>query len=450
MGRDSSLSRSDRGPAPRFRSAAEAEAYLLGFINYELRTRYRMTTRTHDLRRFRRVLGELGWDPMAVPTVHVGGTNGKGSVSWLLERILRAGGLSTGLYTSPHLHTMRERIRVNGRPVSRGVFRDRVALLARVFGDRPGAGFRTTFEHLTALAFLRFQEKDVERAVIEVGLGGRLDATNVIAPGPAVLTPIGLDHRAVLGRTIGAIARDKVHILKRGGEAFVMPQSRTALPVIRDWARRRGIPVHWTDRSVAVSLTAVEGPGSRIRVRGDLDYPEVVTRLLGAHQAANVAAAVAAAERVLDRGRLREAMRRGLSGAVVPGRLHPVQAGGRLVLLDGGHNPGAARAVRDALALHLPGERVAVVVGMARDKDHRSYLQGLGSQMDRFYCCRADSVRAADPARLLARAPRSGRTFPGVRQALEAALGSRASVVLVAGSFLVVAEAMNALGVTAE
>jgi len=448
MGRDSSSSPSDRAgaPGPVFPTAEAAEAYLLGFINYELQTRYRMTTRSHDLRRFRAVLGDLGWDPGAVPTVHVGGTNGKGSVSWLLERILRAAGVRTGLYSSPHLQSMRERIRVDGQPVSRAVFREAVGRLARAFGDRPGAGFRTTFEHLTGLAFLRFQEAGVERAVVEVGLGGRLDATNILAPGPAVLTPIGLDHRSVLGRTVRAIAWDKVHILKRGGEAFVMPQGRTAAPVIREWTGARRIPVCWTERAVRVDLAPVEGPGSRLRIRGRIDYPDIATRLLGAHQAANVAAAVAVAERLLEGREGARAVTRGLDGALVPGRLHPVRHRGCTVILDGGHNPGAARAVRAALALHLPRGRVAVVVGMARDKDHRGYLRALAPAVERFYFCRAESPRAADPERLLAKAPGPGRAFPGVAPALEAALSGGAETILVAGSFLVVAEAMTGLG----
>lgn len=430
----------------QFRSAQAAEDYLLGFINYELRTGYRQTTRSHDLDRFSRLLGELGWDPKAVPAVHVGGTNGKGSVGWILERILRAGGLRTGLYSSPHLRTMRERVRLGGRLIGATQFKRSVAHITRTLGGGPGSGFRTTFEHWTALALLSFQDHAIERAVIEVGLGGKLDATNVIPAGPAILTPISMDHGNILGGTLGAIARDKAQILKRGGHGFIMPQAREAFRPLRAHMRKHRIPYVRTEELVAVEILEANATGSTLKIEGHRqDYGNVRTRLLGPHQVQNVGAAVAVAENLLPRGRVPEAVREGLRGALVPGRLEPLRWRGKRVLLDGGHNPAAGRAVAKALALHYPGRRVVAVVGMPRDKDHRGYLRALDPLVSTFFFTRAANPRAALPGDLAARTPRGGRAFARVETAVEAALRSAAEVVLVAGSFLVVAEALSFL-----
>ncbi len=432
--------------APRFRTARDAERYLLGFINYEIRSRYRPTTRTHDLAAFARRLAGAGWEPASVPALHIGGTNAKGTVAVLVERILRAGGLRTGLYTSPHLHSMRERIRIGGRPLAADRFRAGVERLAAVYADTPGAGFRTTFEHLTALALLAFQEAGVERAVIEVGLGGRLDATNVLPPGPVILTPVSLDHRHVLGNTVAAIAADKAHIIKPGGALFLMPQGPRARAPILARAKRTGVPVTETGAAVRVEVAGTGREGTDLVVTGAEAYGRITTRLLGAHQSANVAAAVAAAESLLPPASRRRGVRRGLAGVRVPGRLELLEGDGIPVLVDGGHNPAAARAVAAALRRHFPGARVTGVVGMAGDKDRAGFLRPLAPVLDRLIATAAVSPRAGAPEALASRFPGRAETVPGVAAALAAALRDAPDLVLVAGSFLVAAEARRALG----
>lgn len=431
--------------SPRFRSAAEAEAYVLSLINYEVRPGRFGATRPRDLEAFRARLLAAGWRPGAFPTVHVGGTNGKGSVATLLERLFRAEGERTGLYTSPHLQDMRERIRMDGTPVGRRVFRDDVSRLAEVFTGGGERGFRTTFELLTALAFMRFQHDRVDRAVIEVGLGGRLDATNVLPAGWVVLTPVGLDHRHVLGNTLAGIARDKGRIIKPGGGVILLPQPKAADRVLRARARRVGAPVI-DSGCVDVAVDAFGERGTTFSIRGRSDYGAVATGLWGAHQVGNVAGAVAAAECALDRALRPRAVARALRGACVPGRLEPVDARGRSWLLDVGHNPGAARGVRDALARHAPGARVTAVVGMAADKDMRGFLAALDPAVDRFVFTAAASPRAAGPSALRAASPRPGRTASTVSRALDTAAGTPADLILVTGSFLVVGEARTALG----
>ncbi len=437
---------STRPRSVRFRTTREAEDYLLGFINYEQMPRYRPTTRTHDLARFAGLLERLGWDPSAVPAVHVGGTNGKGTVAVLLERILRAAGIRTGLYTSPHLQDIRERVRIDGRPIGAPAFRTGVERLARAYAGEPRAGFRTTFEHLTALAFLAFQEAGVERAVVEVGLGGRLDATNVLPPGPAVLTPISRDHHRILGATVGAIAADKAHILKRGGTAFLMPQSPPASRSLAARTDRYRIPVIHTREALTVEPAGIAPEGSRFTLRGRADYGTVSTRLLGPHQVENVRAAVAAAEHLVPGPGLAESVRRGLDKAGVPGRMESVRAGGTWFLIDGGHNPAAGRAAAAALRSHFPEARVVAVVGMAEDKEHRAFLVALAPVVGDFVFTRAQSPRAIGPERLARSLGSAARRAPNVEAALQTAAATRPDVVLVTGSFLVAGEARRALG----
>ncbi|HET9234322.1 MAG TPA: Mur ligase family protein, partial [Candidatus Eisenbacteria bacterium] len=425
---------------------AEAEAYLLSFINYETLSRYRPTTRTHDLARFAAELRRLGWRPGRVPTVHVGGTNGKGTVSTLLEQVLRAGGLRTGLYTSPHLLSMRERIRLEGRPIGSSVFRQAVSRLSRR-APTPGSGFRTTFEHLTALAFLSFQDADLDVAVIEVGLGGRLDATNVLPPGPAVLTPISLDHAQILGRTVSRIATDKAHILKRGGQAYLLPQSPAAREILLKRCRREGLSPVWTAERVRVDVVNVDATGTGFHALGRTDYGRVSTRLLGAHQPANVGAVIAVAEGLLPADRVRLAVKKGLSGARVPGRLdlRPTQRG--TFLLDGGHNPAAGRAMARALTRHFPGARVEAVIAMARDKDQRGYLRALESVVSAFHFTSTASPRALPPVLLERKSPKGGTVHPSLEAAIEAATAKHPHVVVIGGSFVLVADAMRLLDI---
>ena len=419
---------------------------LLSFINYENQTRYRPTSRSHDLSRFARLLKEAGWQPGAVSTIHIGGTNAKGSVGWLLERILRHGGMRTGLFSSPHLLSMRERVRLSGKPISRSAFRKWMHHLVQTFPGEPGAGFRTTFEHLTALAFLWFQAERVDHAILEVGLGGRLDATNVIPPGLAVITPISLDHGHILGSTVAAIARDKSHILKSGGKAFIMPQTRQALEPIRRRLRRLNIPSEETSERVGVVLRPrARTPGMIAEVCGLLDYGPIPTRLIGEHQQGVIAAAVRVAEVVLPRPRLAQAVRGGLREVLVPGRLEVRSVAGQRYLLDGGHNPAAGRAVARAVAGQFGGQQVVAIVGMAADKDHRGYLNPLATVVRRFVFTAARNPRAADPHRLAGKTPVPSETAADLDRAIRKASHRRPDLILIGGSFLVVAEAMTAL-----
>ena len=339
----------------RLRSAREAEQYLLSLINYEARPHDIGKTKTRDIEHFRDLLLSAGWKPGDYPTIHIGGTNGKGTVAALLARCLHAGGWKAGLYTSPHLIDIRERVQINGRKISKTAFTSGVQHLKTIFDVGPGAGFRTTFEHLTALALLYFQLQKVDAAVVEVGLGGRLDATNVVPPGHAILTPVGLDHRHVLGDTLGAIAADKAHIFKNQGTAWVTPQKPGAWKSIQRRLKAVGVRPRLTSQEVTVTAVSESLAGTRYRIRGKLDYGVVPTRLFGRHQEDNIAAVTAVVEDLLDSDDARRAVSRGLRNAHVPGRLQVFAQQGQTILVDGGHNAPAARAMVQALKPVLGG-----------------------------------------------------------------------------------------------
>ncbi|NLG25591.1 MAG: bifunctional folylpolyglutamate synthase/dihydrofolate synthase, partial [Clostridiales bacterium] len=339
-------------------AAFETAAQAIGWING-----LRYAGEKHGLDNMRRLLSDLGDPQKGLKMAHVAGTNGKGSTCAMLERMLRENGLKTGLYTSPYLMRFNERMRVNGAPIDDATLvrlASRVreaaeALVAR--GVRP-----TTFELGTALAFLYFREAAVDAAVIEVGLGGRLDPTNVIEPAACLIAPIGMDHTRLLGDTPEQIALEKAGIIKPGVPVAIACQPDGVRAVLRAAAQERGAPL--TD------LCEHEARNLRETARGaafELDGLPVEINLAGRHQVGNAGLAIAGV-RLLKEAGLPIDIDRALFGirrAVWPGRL---EWAGEDVLLDGAHNPHGAAALVVYLQTWLAGREVVPVVGMMRDK----------------------------------------------------------------------------------
>ncbi len=311
----------------------ETLAYLEFFANYEKTTAYRYGE-VFSLERVLRLLDRLGDPHNAYPTVHVAGTKGKGSTCVFLASILQSAGFRTGLYTSPHLLELRERFQINGVLISEKEFADLVETI------QPHAEPDLTyFEVTTACAFLWFARRKVEAAVVEVGLGGRLDATNVLQPEVAVLTPIGLDHRSILGSTLREIAGEKAGILKKWVPAVMASQPDEAAALFRRTADSLGISLREVDREIRAEGLRLSPEGSRM----DLSSPTRVYRdlrvpLLGRHQVANASAAVLAAELFFQRrfGRPipESAVRQGILQTEWPGRCQ-LFPGDAMILLDG-------------------------------------------------------------------------------------------------------------------
>lgn len=399
----------------------------------------------------RRLLEALGRPETRFGAVHVAGTNGKGSACALIDRVLRATGTRTGLYTSPHLVDFRERIRVDGAWAPEARLEERLALIGRL----PEGQGRTFFEVATALAFDHFAHAGVERAVVEVGLGGRLDCTNVLVPDVTAITHIGLDHTEVLGRTHEAIAREKAGIVKPGVPLVSGVTHRGAGAAIEAAARRLEAPLVRAHERVRV-VSARPGPaGIRMRVEtppwGRLDLH---VALRGRHQADNAVVALAALSVLASSGVAlpASAVREGVAAARWPGRLEPCPGRPRL-WWDGAHNAGGIEALARAWRedLHFPPP-AAVVLALGHDKDADAILATLralapGSPM---VLTRSRNVRALEPEVLAARARALGAAAsvaPDVATAIPMARAwARGGRVLLTGSLMAVGEAMEACG----
>ena len=403
------------------------------------------------LRRTGSLLAALGNPQAACPVVHVAGSKGKGSTSAMAEAILRASGCRTGLFTSPHLHAFRERIALGGEPVPGADFaalcQSATRAARRVEHADPNLGRVTTFELVTAMGFLAFARADCDIAVVEVGLGGRWDATNVVDPLVSVVTRIDLEHTAILGDTLAKIAAQKAAIIKPGRPAVVGPQPPEALEVFRARAAATASPllvggVDWQAAGTWRDLT-LTGPW------GTLD--RLALALPGAHQAENAGTAVAACWVAAEAGLpvTTDAIRAGLAATRWPGRFERVEAGGRTLVLDGAHTPAAAAALAAAVAEEFPGLRATAVVGISRDKDALEILGALAPVLGRVVATRSANPRAAAAATVAAAARRLGlptETAGTVAEALRAARPEPASPVLVTGSLFTVADAREALG----
>ena len=315
------------------------------------------------LERIRTVLDALGRPQDRCRIVHVAGTNGKGSTCAMIESGLRAAGERTGLFTSPHLIEPTERIQISGRPVTAEAFTrafDRVHETVENLLAEGAIDLHTTyFETVTAMAFVIFAGERVDRVVLEVGLGGRLDATNVVLPELCVITPVDFDHEMFLGRSIEAIAGEKAGILKPGVPAVIARQREGATQVIAARASELGVPTVWT-RGAAVSGLSLDARGSSFRL-GDL---AIRCPLAGEHQVENAVTAALALERLSIE---RHAIEQGIAQAEWPGRLERVSERPEIVL-DGAHNPAGARALAAYIGRFYQGRKVRLIFGAMRDK----------------------------------------------------------------------------------
>ena len=393
------------------------------------------------LERIRAVLAALGNPQDHLSIVHVAGTNGKGSTCAMIESGFRAAGLRTGLYTSPHLAEPTERIRIAGNVVSAERFAaafNRVHAVVEQLLARETIDLHTTyFETVTAMAFLIFGEEGVERVVLEVGLGGRLDATNVVRPSLAVITPIDFDHESYLGRGIESIAAEKAGILKPGVPAVFARQRPEAARVLDRRAAELNIPVTRAAESPVQNLS-LDARGSRFELSG-VNPLSIRCPLAGEHQVEN---AVTAALALLACGVDRDAIKAGIAAAVWPGRLEHVRER-PTIILDGAHNPAAARALAAYITRFYVRTRLRLIFGIMRDKA-AAEIAGILFPL-------AWQVIVTAPNQSRALAPESLRAVadhPNLRIAptLEAALrliedASPNDVIFITGSLFLVAEA---------
>lgn len=390
------------------------------------------------LENIRALLERLGNPEEGFGIVHVAGTNGKGSVCASLAEILLRAKMRTGLYTSPHLHSFTERVRVDGRPISE---EETAALVEEIRALSPGIP-ATFFEFTTALALRHFRRGNVQTAVLETGMGGRLDATNAVNPQVTVITPVSLDHAEHLGGTLAAIAAEKGGIIKPGVPVVIGRQEPEALDVLLRIAREKGAPVLLSGRDFQI-----QSRGERFSFQGvGVDLSELVPALPGCHQHDNFALALAAAALLRRQGidLPDEALRAGVAGARWPGRLEWWN-GGREILLDGAHNEAGARVLSDYLS-ELPVEGVHWVVGIKGDKNADAILRPILPGVKALYATTPPVEGAVPPEEIVRCAASAGvpaRIYPDTDSALRAAWGARrpGEIVLVAGSLFLVGAA---------
>jgi dihydrofolate synthase/folylpolyglutamate synthase len=392
------------------------------------------------LDRIRMLLAALGDPQRTLRVVHVAGTNGKGSTCAMIESALRAAGQRTGLYTSPHLVEPTERIQVGGAPVTADQFADAFRVVHEAAEELVEDGrldvHPTYFETITAMAFLLFRDLGVERAVVEVGLGGRLDATNVVSPELCVITPIDFDHEIWLGSSIESIAWEKAGILQHGGQAVFARQRPEALGVLESRARELGVEVTTTDEWRADQLD-LHPRGCRFAAHGPVTV-RVDCPLAGEHQVGNALTAVAALDRL---GVPVEAVERGITAVRWPGRLE--LAGERPeTILDGAHNPAGIRALACYIERFFRGRRVWLIYGAMRDKSLDEIAGILSAVADEIVLTAPRSPRAMRPEALRALFDHAHvRTAPRLAEAL--AISRQAEpddVVFVTGSLFLIGE----------
>lgn len=469
---------------------SEAFAYINSFTNYEQTPGLDRDLSADGLERVRLLLRLLRRPQESFKAIVVAGTKGKGSVAAMLDSVLREAGHRTGLYTSPHLHTFRERIRVGGAMIPPAdmarITSSLVPVVERIRALGDPTLLPTTYELATAIAFLYFRERGVQYAVLEVGLGGRLDAVNVVTPLVSVITSISLDHMEVLGNTLAEIAAEKAGIIKPFGKVVSAPQDEEAMSSISRAAGFQQANLTIIGREVYVGtghlpevISDDEGiPIFQVFTIGFEDAQgmpagklRVKLPLLGTHQQVNAAVALAALQSLREGGVQieKDAILNGLANVRWPGRLEVVHRD-PVVVADGAHNIESIAKLGQAIADLYPKRQVVVVLGTSRDKDAEGMVRELkmwtdgfsGPTVERLIVTRSNHPRAADPRRVAQTAVAAGLTVElrdDVRSALaraEASVGQSARadrqdpLVLVTGSLFVVAEARKAYGLVGD
>jgi len=441
----------------------QALDYISGYTDYE-KVPMPHALGSYDLRRVEELLAQLGNPHLKARSVHIAGTNGKGSTAAMVASVLSSSGYRTGLYTSPHLSTIRERFQINGNSITEGDF---TAIVVRLkpevekVNKRATYGELTTFELLTALAFTYFSMNQVDFQVLEVGMGGKFDATNVIRPEVCVITSISLDHTEVLGDSLTKIAAEKAGIIKPAGVVVLAPQPDEVVPVIQETCRQQHAELFMVGRDVTWRSLGFNGKQQLLEVKGRRSkYGErskygrrsiykVSLPLLGHYQLENAATAVAALEVLAEKGFCipGTSLVSGLSQVSWPGRFQ-VLSHNPLLVVDGAHNPDAARKLKLSLAEYFNFERAILIMGASGDKNVAGVVSELVPLFDKVIITQSHHPRAMEVAQLKAVFRGYGveaQMAETVPEALSLAMSVAKvqDLVCVSGSLFVVAEAME-------
>ena len=443
-----------------------ALAYIDSFIDYERSSKFATQTHRYNLDRISRLLDLLGNPHRKLKVIHIAGSKGKGSTAAIIASMLTRAGYKTGLFTSPHLITPRERCSIDGRLISEGEFADYINRLKPSIEAAAGEaafGSISFFEIYTALAFCYFADNALDFTVVEVGLGGRLDATNVVQPFVSVVTPVSLEHTAILGETLEAIAKEKAEIIKCGRPLVLAPQNPEAQAVFESVAAARCAGIDRVGHEIKLTRTVGDVNGQAIDVQTLTEsYSNLFLPLLGEHQAINAATAIACVERINREGHSisKGCVYDGLAAVRLHGRMQVVSitrngstGEAPQILLDGAHSPTSATALCKTIQEVFRYERLILIAGMMRDKN----LVAIG----KILCPIAEIVIATQafdnprviPANEVAKAwsdlKPEIQSLNHVGEAIEFALSvaSASDLICITGSIYLVGAAMTNLGI---
>ena len=448
--------RPTKTPPRQIRTFRSAVNYLNSLTNYERVPRSQYTPGNFGIARTTRLLSALGNPQRSFKSVHIAGTKGKGSTATMLAEMVRSCGLKVGLYTSPHLLDVRERIVVDGQMIPETSFARAVAAVAGVQVEARVTP-PTYFEVLTAAAFRYFAAVEVDVAVVETGMGGRLDATNVVTPEVVGLTSISYDHTLQLGTDLAAITQEKAGIIKKGIPVVSAPQRADVRDVIRNAAEAANAPLRFSDEGVDFSYRFEFSPAAGRHARICLTMPtsrfeHLPVPLFGEHQAVNCTLALNMLDVLKSRGFPIDDQRAmaGLSNVRLDGRMQMVCEEPR-ILVDAAHNAASIHALMRAIGQHIPYDSMVVIFGCQKDKDIAGMIRRIQIGADKIIFTPTGSPRSADPAELASQYTEHSGKMAQVAQTLDEAIRiatsaiTREDVICVTGSFYLVAEALRKL-----
>ncbi len=430
----------------------QAEKYLCSFTDYEKVPGIAYTAANYDLRRMEILLQSLGNPHLGTKTIHIAGTKGKGSTAVLISQTLVSAGYRVGLYTSPHLHRVTERIRINDTLISDNDFASLVTHIKPMVEsvNRQAAyGTLTTFEILTAIAFVYFKKNNIDFQVLEVGLGGRLDATNVVKPDVCVITSISLDHTEILGRTVAKIAAEKAGIIKPGCTVIMAPQAAVAARVIKQSCLRQEANLIQVGKDVTWQKTGSGVYGQKLNVRGMKGNYKLTIPLLGDFQLENAATAVATLEAIVSTGARISSkdIREGFHKVSWPGRFQILNHK-PLVVVDGAHNTYSMKKLVENINKYLSWGNCFVIFGTSSDKDISGMAREIRALRGHILITSSEHPRAASIvtlSKIFSHAHVVPVKAATVGEALSRALeqAAKTDLVLITGSLFVAAEAIK-------
>jgi len=453
-------------------SYEEALAFLYKAIDYEKLISYQYNASTFSLDRMVKMLEYAGNPHKSFPSIHITGTKGKGSTAIMMSIILEHAGLVSGLFTSPHLVDLKERIQIDRQNISEQEFTDNLDDLRpyiQNLRDIEPSASPTFFEILTAVAMLYFKKKQVNMAVLEVGLGGRLDSTNVVMPQVSVITNVGLDHTAILGNTLSSIAYEKAGIIKQGVPVVSAVEVPEALSVIEKTCKEKDARLYLLGRDIWISECGmrnadlplnpkVPNPKSERGLMCTIKtwrhtYPEIFLPLIGAHQAKNCALVLGALEIMREQGTISiddETIRNALAHVHCPARVEVIEKN-PLIILDYAHTVDSMKFLRESLVGNFTFNKLILILGFAQDKDLDNILNEIVTVGDAIIVTRSKNPRAAPPEDLYQRIERlcgkQSKITDNTQDAVIAAkrMASKEDLICITGSAYVAGEAMQAL-----